>query len=50
MITGSKVRTNGTAFEKAHEVEKVQLGGALLRLMNQRELVDFASKWISENR
>lgn len=32
----------GTDFETEHTVNRVKLGGAELRLMKQRELVDFA--------
>ena len=40
----------GEAFEQAHTVSKVQLGKATLRLMRQRELVDFAVRWIEKYR
>ena len=40
----------GKAFEKEHSVEKDTLGKAEIRFMKQRELVDFAVDWISENR
>lgn len=40
----------GKAFEKEHEIKKVLLGNAVLRFMKQRELVDFAVKWIETNR
>ena len=40
----------GEAFEQEHIVSKVQLGHATLRLMRQRVLVDFAVKWIEQNR
>ena len=40
----------GRAFETEHPVNKVKLGGAQLRLMKQRELVDFAVEWIEKNR
>lgn len=40
----------GAAFEKEHEVKKVTLGDATLRLMKQRELVDFSVDWIEKNR
>lgn len=40
----------GEDFEKEHKVEKIQLGNAVLRFMKQRELVDFAVKWIEKNR
>lgn len=42
----------GKAFEaeKEERVSKTSLGKAILRLMNQKELVDFSVKWIEENR
>lgn len=40
----------GEAFEKTYQVNKVTLGNATLRLMRQRELVDFAVKWIEKYR
>lgn len=40
----------GEAFEKEHDVKKVTLGNAVLKLMKQRELVDFAVQWIEKNR
>lgn len=40
----------GRAFEKEHSVEKDILGNAEIRLMKQRELVDFAVFWIESNR
>lgn len=40
----------GKAFEAENQVAKCNLGNAVLRLMNQRELVDFSVKWIEANR
>lgn len=40
----------GEAFEKTYRVKKVTLGNATLRLMRQRELVDFAVRWIEKYR
>ena len=40
----------GKAFELSCSVNKVQLGNATLRLMNMRQLVDFAVEWIGKNR
>lgn len=40
----------GQAFEKACPVKKAALGNGTLTLMKQRELVDFAVRWIEENR
>lgn len=40
----------GKAFEDAYDVKKVELGNGTLRFMRQRDLVDFAIKWIEGNR
>ncbi|MBO4374263.1 MAG: AAC(3) family N-acetyltransferase [Lachnospiraceae bacterium] len=40
----------GTAFEQVCPVRKTTLGNAVLRLMKQRELVDYAVSWIQANR
>ena len=40
----------GKAFEKEYDVKKVQLGNGTLTFMKQRELVDFAVKWIEKYR
>ena len=40
----------GTAFEAVHTVVRTKLGGAELKIMKQRELVDFATLWIEKNR
>lgn len=40
----------GKAFEQTHHVAKVRLGHATLRLIRQRELVDFAVEWMEKNR
>ena len=40
----------GAAFEQANTVTKVMLGNAVLRLMKQRSLVDFAVDWIEKHR
>lgn len=40
----------GAAFEKENPVSKANLGNAEIRCMQQRSLVDFAVKWIEENR
>ncbi len=40
----------GAAFEREVNVAKAVLGGATIRLMKQRMLVDFATKWIEKNR
>ncbi|WP_090168953.1 aminoglycoside N(3)-acetyltransferase [Pseudobutyrivibrio sp. 49] len=40
----------GAAFEEKNTVKKAELGGTVIRCMSQRTLVDFAVKWIEENR
>lgn len=40
----------GKAFEKECRVEKVMLGSGTLTFMKQRELVDFAVRWIEKYR
>ncbi len=40
----------GTAFETEHSVNRVKLGGTEIKLMKQRELVDFAVEWIEKYR
>lgn len=40
----------GEAFEKAYPVKKAALGNAVIRLMKQRDIVDFAVDWIEKNR
>lgn len=40
----------GTAFETDHPVRRHKLGKAELKLMKQRELVDFAVEQIEKNR
>lgn len=40
----------GEAFEQNGPVRKVSLGNGLITFMRQRELVDFAVKWIEQNR
>ncbi len=40
----------GEAFEEANAVSKATLGPATLRRMKQREVVDFAVKWIEAHR
>lgn len=39
-----------TNFEKEHAVRMTQIGNAAVRLMRQRELVDYAVTWMEKNR
>lgn len=49
-VDGEDFEQIGEAFEKENEVMKVQIGNAVVTSMKQRPLVDFAVKWIEENR
>lgn len=49
-VDGEDFEQIGAAFEDEHEVKKGRVGGAELRLMRQRDLVDFAVRWIEEHR
>ena len=49
-VDGEDFEEIGAAFERTHPVGRVQIGGADVRLMRQRELVDFAVHWIETNR
>ena len=49
-VDGRDFNVIGTAFEAAHTVIRAKLGGAELKIMKQRELVDFATQWIENNR
>ena len=40
----------GDAYEKAHGVQRGRVGRAEVRLLKQRPLVDWAVKWLEENR
>lgn len=48
--TGEDFAQIGEAFEREHRVSRTICGSAGLRLMRQRELVDFAVAWIEANR
>ena len=49
-VDGEDFDMIGEAFESQCEVHKVPLGNGALTFMKQRELVDFAVKWIELNR
>lgn len=49
-VDGEDFEEIGSAFEKGHTVTSVTLGNGTVKLMRQRELVDFAVGWIEENR
>lgn len=49
-VDGEDFEEIGKAFEKVYTVNKGLIGKASIRLMRQRELVDFAVKWMEQNR
>ena len=49
-VDGEDFLQIGAAFEKEYAVKHGVIGNAELRLMRQRELVDFAVRWIEANR
>ena len=49
-VDGEDFNEIGAAFEQACPVRKTALGNGTIRLMKQRELVDFAVRWIEANR
>ena len=49
-VDGEDFARIGAAYEEAKNVNKVRLGNAELRLMKQRDVVDFAVEWIEHNR
>ena len=49
-VDGEDFLDIGNDFEKSYKVEKIKIGDADIRFMKQRDIVDFAVKWIEENR
>lgn len=49
-VDGKDFARIGDDFERVCPVSRMQLGNATLRLMPQRQLVDFAIGWIEKNR
>ena len=49
-VDGEDFDAIGEAFEAEHSVNVAELGDAKLRMMRQREIVDFAVQWIEKNR
>lgn len=49
-VDGEDFEEIGAAFEAVSSVRKAALGNGTIRLMKQRDLVDFAVRWIEENR
>lgn len=49
-VDGEDFEDIGRDFEKEHEVKIVTIGNATVRFMRQRDIVDYAIKWIEKNR
>ena len=49
-VDGEDFEQIGEAFEAAYSVKEVTLGNGTIRLMKQRDIVDFAVEWIEKNR
>lgn len=49
-VDGEDFEDIGKAFEETHEIKEVKLGDAVVKLMKQRDVVDFAVEWIEKNR
>ena len=49
-VDGEDFLDIGTDFETEHIVNTANIGGTKLKIMKQRELVDFAVEWIEKNR
>ena len=49
-VDGEDFERIGEDFEKDYHVNMVQIGNTAVKLMRQRELVDFAVKWMEKNR
>lgn len=49
-VDGEDFEQIGEAFETEHVVSTSQIGNAIVKLMSQREIVDYAVKWIEKNR
>ena len=50
LVDGEDFVDIGKAFEEKYEIGKTTIGDATVRVMNQRQLVDFATEWIEKNR
>ncbi len=49
-VDGEDFEDIGEAFEKEHAISEAMIGNAVIKLMSQRDVVDFSVKWIEENR
>lgn len=50
VVDGEDFQQIGEAFEKEVPVKKAEIGNGIATCMNQRDIVDFAVKWIEKNR
>lgn len=48
-VDGEDFEQIAADFEKEHAVRMTQIGNAAVRLMRQRELVDYAVTWMEKN-
>lgn len=49
-VDGEDFEEIGSAFEAGNAVSKGMIGEARVRLMRQRDIVDYAVEWIEKNR
>ena len=49
-VDGEDFEQIGADFEKEHAVRMTQIGNAAVRLVRQRELVDYAVTWMEKKR
>lgn len=49
-VDGEDFNDIGKAFENTGYVKSVEIGNTSAKIMNQKQLVDFAVKWIEQNR
>jgi aminoglycoside 3-N-acetyltransferase len=49
-VDGEDFEVIGHAFEQKHVVQEVRIGKGFIKILRQRELVDFAVEWIENNR
>ncbi len=50
VVDGEDFEQIGEAFETAASVKKANIGNAMVTCMSQRDIVDFAVRWIENNR
>lgn len=49
-VDGEDFEALGTDYEKENQISTGRIGNAIIRLMSQRQLVDYAVKWMEKNR